>query len=183
MGLFGRQGELDSSQAPPVEPDDVPSGHDRATFAAGCVWGVEDAVRQVSGGVDVLSGYTGGAVRAPTYGAVCRGDTGHAEAVLVTFDPVVVRYEDLLEVFWQIHDPTTIDRQGPDVGSQYRSAVFVRNQEQRLVAERSIAAVQPRFRRPIVTRVERADTFWPAEGYHQRYTERTGRGGCHIANW
>lgn len=182
MGWFAKE-ELDESQAPPVEPGDVPAGLARATFAAGCFWGVEDVFRQVPGVVDVVSGYTGGDHDHPTYRQVCSGRTGHAEAVLVTFDPARVAYRDLLEVFWRHHDPTTVDRQGPDVGTQYRSAIFTHDDAQRQAAEASLEEVQPRLRRPIVTRIEPATTFWPAEAYHQRYTERTGRGGCHVANW
>lgn len=183
MGLFGSGHELDERQEPPVEPGDVPAGLARATFAAGCFWGVEDVFRRVPGVVEVVSGYTGGLQDRPTYRQVCSGRTGHAEAVLVTFDPTRVRYEELLDTFWRYHDPTTENRQGPDVGTQYRSAVFTHDDAQRQAAEASRAAVQPRFRRPIVTGIEPATTFWPAEAYHQRYTERTGRGGCHVANW
>jgi peptide-methionine (S)-S-oxide reductase len=173
----------DKSQAPPIEPDDVPDGHARATFAAGCFWGVEDFFRNLPGVVDVVSGYTGGSVEHPTYEAVCSGRTGHAEAVLVTYDPTKIGYEELLEAFWRHHDPTTPNRQGPDVGTQYRSAVFVHDDAQDEAARASLAAYQSRFRRPIVTEVVPATTFWPAEAYHQRYTERTGHGGCHVANW
>jgi methionine-S-sulfoxide reductase len=114
---------------------------------------------------------------------VCSGTTGHAEAVLVTFDPTVVSYPELLEAFWRHHNPTTPNRQGPDRGTQYRSAVFTYNHEQEIQAKESIDEFQGRFKRPIVTEVVPATTFWPAEAYHQRYTERTGRGGCHVANW
>ena len=187
MALFGRSGSagngLDTVQAAPVEPGDVPAGLSRATFAAGCFWGVEELFRHIDGVVDVVSGYTGGGSPQPTYGQVCSGTTGHAEAVLVTFDPHRVTYEHLLDEFWRHHDPTTVDRQGPDVGTQYRSAVFTHDPGQQQVAEHSRASVQSRFERPIVTRIEPASTFWPAEAYHQRYTERTGRGGCHVANW
>ena len=180
MSIFGRP---DKTQAPPVEPGDVPPGLARATFAAGCFWGVEDFLLAVPGVVDAVSGYTGGTVPAPTYEAVCSGRTGHAEAVLVTFDPGVVSYEQLLEEFWRHHDPTTPNRQGPDVGTQYRSAVFTHDESQALAAAESLRAHEARFSRPIVTEVTPASTFWPAEAYHQRYTERTGRGGCHLANW
>jgi peptide-methionine (S)-S-oxide reductase len=174
---------LDTTQAPPIEPGDVPAGLARATFGAGCFWGVEDFLRAVPGVVDVVSGYTGGTTNAPTYEQVCSGRTGHAEAVLVTFDPAVVSYDQLLEAFWQHHDPTTPNRQGPDVGTQYRSAVFVHDAEQERRARASLEAFQARFSRPIVTEVTKASTFWPAEGYHQRYAERTGRGACHLTNW
>jgi peptide-methionine (S)-S-oxide reductase len=174
---------LDKTQAPAIEPDDVPEGLARATFAAGCFWGVEDFFLHVPGVVDVVSGYTGGDVNAPTYEQVCSGQTGHAEAVLVTYDPSRVSYGQLVEEFWRHHDPTTPNRQGPDVGTQYRSAVFVHDAEQERLARASLEQFQERFGRPIVTEVTKASTFWPAEAYHQRYTERTGYGGCHVANW
>ena len=181
--MFGRTSTLDASQAPPIGPDDVPEGLDRAAFAAGCFWGVEEFFLAVPGVVDAVSGYEGGHVDRPTYGQVCSGATGHAEAVLVTFDPTRVTFEHLLEEFWRHHDPTTPDRQGPDRGTQYRSAVFVRDDAQAATARASLDAVQARFDRPIVTQVTGASTFWPVEAYHQRYTQRTGRGGCHVANW
>lgn len=181
MGLFS--GRLDTTQAPPIEPGQAPPGLAVATFAAGCFWGVEDFFLQVPGVVDVVSGYTGGTTEHPTYEQVCSGRTGHAEAVLVTFDPARVTYGQLLEQFWRHHDPTTPNRQGPDHGTQYRSAVFTHDAEQARVAEESLRAHQARFDRPIVTVVAPASTFWPAETYHQRYAERTGRGACHVANW
>ncbi|MHB8682008.1 MAG: peptide-methionine (S)-S-oxide reductase MsrA [Acidimicrobiales bacterium] len=174
---------MDKTQAGPIEPGDVPEGLARATFAAGCFWGVEDFFLKLPGVVDAVSGYTGGGADRPTYEQVCSGRTGHAEAVLVTFDPAVVGYDELLEAFWRHHDPTTPNRQGPDVGTQYRSAVFVHDAEQEKAARASLAAFQARFSRPIVTEVSPATTFWPAEAYHQRYAERTGRGACHVANW
>ncbi|MHB8328513.1 MAG: peptide-methionine (S)-S-oxide reductase MsrA [Acidimicrobiales bacterium] len=154
-----------------------------ATFAAGCFWGVEDFFRSLPGVSDAVSGYTAGTEAAPTYEQVCSGRTGHAEAVLVTFDPKIVTYEQLLEAFWRHHDPTTPNRQGPDVGTQYRSGVFVHDAEQDRQARASLAAFQSRFNRPIVTEITPASTFWPAEAYHQRYVERTGHGACHVANW
>jgi len=181
--MFGRTTKLDDSQAAPVEPDDVPEGYDRAAFAAGCFWGVEEFFLAVPGVVDAISGYEGGEVDHPTYKQVCSGRTGHAEAVLVTFDPTRVTFDTLLEEFWRHHDPTTPNRQGPDRGTQYRSAVFVRNEAQAQAARASLDAFRSRFTRPIVTEVTPASTFWPAEAYHQRYAERTGRGGCHVANW
>lgn len=179
MARFG----LDKTQAPPVEPDDAPQGLALATFAAGCFWGVEEFFLAIPGVVDAVSGYTGGARAKPTYEQVCSGATGHAEAVLVTFDPTKVSYEHLLEEFWRHHDPTTPNRQGPDVGTQYRSAVFAHDAEQERLAKESLAQYQARFSRPIVTEVVPASTFWPAEAYHQRYVERTGHGACHVANW
>ena len=180
---FRASDALDTTQAPPVSPGAAPEGMARATFAAGCFWGVEDVFRRVPGVLDVVVGYTGGTAKQPAYEAVCGGRTGHAEAALVTFDPERVSYQDLLEVFWRSHDPTTRDRQGPDVGSQYRSAIFAHDDEQLALAQESKLSVQPRFVRPIVTEVVPAGTFWPAEAYHQGYTARTGRGGCHVANW
>ena len=180
--MFGRS-VMDTTQAPAIQPEDVPEGLDLAAFAAGCFWGVEEFFLEVPGVVDAVSGYEGGFVANPSYEQVCSGSTGHAEAVLVTFDPTVVTYPELLEAFWRHHNPTTPNRQGPDRGTQYRSAVFTYNHEQELQAKESIDQFQGRFKRPIVTEVVPATTFWPAEAYHQRYTERTGRGGCHVANW
>jgi peptide-methionine (S)-S-oxide reductase len=153
-----------------------------ATFAAGCFWGVEAAFRALPGVVDTRVGYTGGTTAAPTYEAVCTDRTGHAEAVQVTYDPARVSFDDLLAVFWENHDPTTMDRQGPDVGSQYRSAIFYQSPEQKTAAERSVAALQQghRFARPIVTQIVPAEAFHPAEEYHQRYLEKRGLATCHI---
>jgi len=170
-------------QDPPIEPGEVLQGLARATFAAGCFWGVEEFFRACPGVVDVVVGYTGGHVDHPTYEQVCTGRTGHAEAVLVAYDPSVVTYEQLLEEFFRHHDPTTPNRQGPDVGTQYRSVIFFHDAAQEGAARKSLEAIQPRFSRPIVTTIERASTFWPAESYHQRYIERTGRPSCHVANW
>jgi methionine-S-sulfoxide reductase len=180
--IFGRR-QMDDTQAPPIEPDEVPEGLDRAVFAGGCFWGVEDFFRSIPGVVDAISGYEGGTTDHPTYRQVCSGSTGHAEAVLVTFDPAKVSFEQLLAEFWRHHDPTTPNRQGPDRGTQYRSVVFPRNDEQAKAARASLDEFQHRFKRPIVTEVTPATTFWPAEEYHQRYTEKTGFGGCHVANW
>jgi peptide-methionine (S)-S-oxide reductase len=182
VDVFGRSQE-DKTQAPGIAPDDIPEGLDRVAFAAGCFWGVEEFLRAVPGVVDATSGYEGGEVDHPTYEQVCSGSTGHAEAVLVTFDPARVSFDKLLEEFWRHHDPTTPNRQGPDRGTQYRSAVFTHNDAQEKTARASLDEFQARFKRPIVTEVTPATTFWPAEEYHQRFTERTGRGGCHVANW
>ena len=153
---------------------------DQATFAAGCFWGVESTFREVPGVVDVTVGYTGGTTERPTYEQVCSHRTGHAEAVLVAFDPARVSYDELLDVFWRMHDPTTLNRQGPDVGSQYRSAVFTHGEDQQKAAEASKERVQDRFRRPIVTEIAPVSKFWPAEEYHQRYFEKHGIAGCHL---
>ncbi len=150
-----------------------------AIFAAGCFWGVEAAFRQVPGVLEVISGYTGGTAANPTYRQVCGDTTGHAEAVKVTYDPQRVSYEKLLETFWQLHDPTTLNRQGPDVGSQYRSAIFVQDQDQRAQADFSRAREQQNRARPIVTEIADAGPFYPAEDYHQRYFEKNGI-ACHI---
>lgn len=155
---------------------------EKATFAAGCFWGVESAFRALPGVLDVAVGYTGGRTADPTYEDVCTDETGHAEAIEVIFDPARVAYAQLLESFWEIHDPTTPDRQGPDVGTQYRSAVFVHSDAQRRAAEHSKEMAQRAFDRPIVTRIVPASKFYRAEEYHQRYYEKRGKaiGGCHI---
>jgi peptide-methionine (S)-S-oxide reductase len=155
---------------------------EKATFGAGCFWGVEAAFRHVDGVTDTAVGYLGGTRENPTYDEVCSDGTGHAEVVEVLFDPARVSYEDLLEVFWQIHDPTTPNRQGPDVGSQYRSAIFTHSPEQEEVARASLARAQAsgKFKRLIVTEISPAGTFWRAEEYHQRYLERRGMASCHI---
>ncbi|MCX7817807.1 MAG: peptide-methionine (S)-S-oxide reductase MsrA [Kiritimatiellae bacterium] len=145
-----------------------------ATFAGGCFWCIEEIFRQTPGVLRVVSGYTGGTTTNPTYREVCSGRTGHAEAVQITYDPAKVRYEDLLEVFWRAHDPTQLNRQGNDVGTQYRSAIFVHDERQRAAAEASKAALQAsgRFDRPVVTTIEPAGPFYPAEEYHQQYYRR-----------
>jgi peptide-methionine (S)-S-oxide reductase len=152
---------------------------EKATFAAGCFWGVEAAFLEVEGVVDVTSGYTGGDFDNPTYQDVCSDKTGHAEAVLVEYDPEVVSYDHLLDVFWSIHDPTQGWRQGPDVGSQYRSAIFYHNPEQERAALASRDALQSSISQPITTEIVPASTFWKAEEYHQRYAEKHGGGKCH----
>ncbi|MEP0765188.1 MAG: peptide-methionine (S)-S-oxide reductase MsrA [Fimbriimonadia bacterium] len=153
-----------------------------ATFAAGCFWGVEEAFRRVQGVLDTEVGYTGGTVANPTYHEVCSGRTGHAEAVRVTFDPSVVSYSELLDLFWGIHDPTTPNRQGPDIGSQYRSAIFFHSPEQEQEARASLQSQEAsgRFGRPIVTQIEPAQEFYRAEDYHQQYLAKRGLGSCHV---
>lgn len=140
-----------------------------ATFASGCFWCTEAVLERLDGVLDVTSGYMGGHVDNPTYRAVCEGDTGHAECVQVTFDPSRIRYEDLLEWFFRSHDPTTLNRQGADEGTQYRSAIFWHDEAQRDAAQQAIAKYQPQFASPIVTEVTAASRFWPAEQYHQDY--------------
>ncbi len=154
----------------------------KAIFGAGCFWGVEAAFRRVEGVSDVAVGYSGGALPDPTYRDVCSGRTGHAEVVEVVFDPEKVSFERLLEVFWSLHDPTTLNRQGPDIGTQYRSAIFTLDAEQEAAARSSMgaAAAGGRFRKPIVTEITPASTFHRAEEYHQRYFEKHGMAGCAI---
>jgi|SRR5579862_4166141 len=152
----------------------------KATFAAGCFWGVEAAFRQIPGVVDAVSGYIGGRTERPTYQQVCSHTTGHAEAVEVTFDPQRVTYDQLLDAFWEMHDPTQLNRQGPDVGDQYRSAIFTYSPEQERAATASRDREQVKHKRPIVTQIVPAPQFWPAEEYHQRYFEKNGGAACHI---
>ena len=185
MGWFAKE-ELDESQAPPVEPGDVPAGLARATFAAGCFWGVEDVFRQVPGVVDVVSGYTGGDHDHPTYRQVCSGRTGHAEAVLVVWDPAVTGYDELLKTFWESHDPTQGMRQGNDIGTQYRSAIFVTDQDQLEAAKRSMDAYNQALSEsgypPITTEVAYLPEggFYYAEDYHQQYLAKNPGGYCGL---
>jgi peptide-methionine (S)-S-oxide reductase len=155
-----------------------------ATFGAGCFWGVEYVFERVPGVVRTEVGYAGGLMEHPTYRDVCSHTTGHAEVTRVTFDPDVVSFDQLLDVFWAMHDPTQIDRQGPDVGDQYRSVIFAAPDEQRAAAEASKTKAQERFDRPIATQIADAATFWPAEDYHQRYYDKTGHDPyCHVVPW
>lgn len=154
---------------------------EQATFAAGCFWGVEAAFRQIKGVVATEVGYTGGTVPYPTYEQVCSGETGHAEAVRVTFDPRVVTYDQLLSIFWEIHDPTQVNRQGPDIGTNYRSAIFYHSPTQQAAAEASRDRLAKSGRyggRPIATGIYPASRFWKAEEYHQQYYEKCGSGYC-----
>ena len=146
----------------------------KATFGAGCFWGVEAAFRKVPGVVDAAVGYMGGSLENPTYEDVCSGTTGHAEVTEVTYNPEKVSYEALLETFWRIHDPTQVDRQGPDVGSQYRSVIFYHTDEQHAAAEKSKTEldVSGKLKKPVATAIEPASVFWRAEEYHQRYSEK-----------
>jgi peptide-methionine (S)-S-oxide reductase len=153
-----------------------------ATFAAGCFWGVEDAFRGVKGVTSTTVGYTGGHTQNPTYKEVCSHTTGHAEAVEVEFDPKQVSYQKLLDLFWEIHDPTQLNRQGPDVGTQYRSAIFYHDAEQEAAARASKAAIEKsgNFKGAIVTQIEPAPEFYRAEDYHQQYFEKRGVKSCHF---
>ena len=155
---------------------------EKATFAAGCFWGVEAAFQEIAGVVETAVGYSGGDSERPTYGEVCTGRTGHAESVQVTFDPAEVSYEELLEAFWEVHDPTTRDRQGPDVGTQYRSAIFFHTLEQEKAARESKARLQAsgKHRKPIVTEITPASEFYRAEEYHQKYFQKHGGAACHF---
>ena len=153
----------------------------KATFGAGCFWGVEAAFRRLDGVTATAVGYAGGTVANPTYEQVCSHRTGHAEVVEVTYDPEKLPYEQLLAVFWAEHDPTQLNRQGPDVGDQYRSAIFVHDAEQRAAAEASRDRVQRLIAKPVVTQIEDAPTFWPAEDYHQQYLEKRGLASCHVS--
>jgi len=153
---------------------------EKATFGAGCFWGVEIDFRNVPGVVDTAVGYEGGTLPNPTYEDVCSHTTGHAEVVQVEFDPDEVSYEQLLDVFWDAHDPTQVNRQGPDVGSQYRSVVFFHSPEQEEEALESKARAQARFERPIATEIVPASDFWRAEEYHQQYLVKRGLATCRI---
>lgn len=159
----------------------TPVGRDRlAAFAAGCFWGVEDAFRHVPGVVATAVGYAGGRTTNPTYESVSSHTTGHAETVLVEYDPTRVSYDQLLHVFWMIHDPTQVDGQGPDIGSNYRSVVFTFDQEQAAASRASLQAAQKSFDQPITTEIRPMGAFYKAESYHQQYAERTGHHGCPI---
>ena len=153
---------------------------EKATFGAGCFWGVEAAYRQIAGVQSTAVGYAGGTADNPNYKQVCTGRTGHAEVVEVTFDPQKVSYEELLDVFWANHDPTTLNRQGPDVGTQYRSAIFFHSPYQEKAARASSERRQEELSRPIVTQIEPASTFYMAEDYHQQYLEKRGLSTCKI---
>ena len=154
----------------------------KATFGAGCFWGVEAAFRRVTGVTSAAVGYLGGTLKNPTYHDVCTGKTGHAEVVQLEYDPSLVSYEELLNVFWSLHDPTTLNRQGPDVGTQYRSAIFFHNAEQEAVAKASKEKLQSsgRYKRDIVTEMTPASEFYRAEEYHQQYIEKRGQASCGL---
>src|ERR1041384_4132113 len=153
---------------------------EKATFGAGCFWGVEETFRNLKGVTSTAVGYAGGTKDNPSYEDVCSDETGHAEVVQLEFDPAQIRYDQLLDVFWSTHNPTMMNRQGPDVGTQYRSVIFYHSPEQRAAAEASKAALEKsgKFRNPIVTQIEPAPKFYRAEEYHQRYLEKRGRTHC-----
>jgi peptide-methionine (S)-S-oxide reductase len=153
-----------------------------ATFGAGCFWGIEAAFRRVPGVLDAAVGYSGGKTQNPSYQEVCTDTTGHAEVVQVTFDPEKLSYEQLLDVFWTIHDPTQVNRQGPDYGKQYRTAIFFHSPEQEAAAKKSKQALEAsgKLRRPVATEITPAGPFWRAEEYHQRYLEKRGAASCHV---
>jgi len=166
-----------------IQPDEIPAGRDVAVLAAGCFWGVEEILREIPGVLETTVGYTGGVSVDPTYRDVTRGDSGHAEAIRVVFDPSRVGFADLLDTFFRLHDPTTRDRQGNDVGSQYRSAIFYHDPAQRVAAEeaKQRAERSGRWRRPIVTEIVPAATFYVAEEYHQDYLQKNPNGyHCHF---
>ena len=166
-----------------MEKNDAMNASKIATFGAGCFWGVEAAYRQIPGVLSTRVGYLGGTMESPTYRDVCSGRTGHAEVVEVKYDPSRLTYDDLLTVFWENHDPTTLNRQGPDVGEQYRSAIFYHDDEQKAAAEASKEERDRsgKYRRPIVTEITPASAFYEAEDYHQQYLEKRGLASCHIA--
>lgn len=154
----------------------------KAIFAAGCFWGVEEEFRNIKGVISTTVGYSGGWLENPTYKDVCSGKTGHAESVLVEYDTDKIGYDELLNVFWSIHDPTTMNRQGPDSGTQYRSAIFYFDFEQEAAAKASKDDLEKRgrFKRPIVTEIRPASDFFRAEEYHQKYLEKKGQTSCHV---
>ena len=153
-----------------------------ATFGAGCFWGVEAAFRRTPGVIDAAVGYSGGDLEKPTYKDVCTDETGHAEVVEVTFDPQKLSYSQLLDVFWKMHDPTQVNRQGPDSGKQYRTVIFFHSRDQEEIARKSKQTLESsgKFRHPIATEISPVKTFWRAEEYHQRYLEKRGAESCHI---
>ena len=155
---------------------------EKALFGAGCFWGVEDFFRQVPGVIDAVSGYAGGTTQNPTYKQVCNDETYHAEVVEVSFDPAKVGYANLVELFFRMHNPTQLNRQGPDFGTQYRSVIFTHGPEQPRIAEEIKARVDAsgKWKKPVVTQIEPAPAFWKAEDYHQRYFEKHG-GHCHVS--
>jgi peptide-methionine (S)-S-oxide reductase len=191
VAFAGCTAQSNAQQAQTAEQDtqatDEGSGErdmatETATFGAGCFWGVEEKFRTTPGVVDTEVGYAGGHTDNPTYKQVCSKSTGHAEVVQLKYDPEKITYEALLEIFFEMHDPTQVNRQGPDVGDQYRSVIFYHTPEQKQAAETMKAELDEgdRYSRPIATQIEKAPTFWPAEDYHQEYFNKRGGGGCHF---
>jgi peptide methionine sulfoxide reductase msrA/msrB len=176
--------DFEPSEGPATQAvaDDTPGSLKRAMFGAGCFWGVENAFRRVEGVVETAVGYSGGHTQGPSYQDVCSGTTGHAEVVLVTYDPEMVSYEELLDVFWNLHDPTQVNRQGPDIGEQYRSAIFYFGEDQRKTAEEAKRKLENsgRYHRPIATEITPAGEFYRAEEYHQQYLEKRSGVGCGL---
>jgi peptide-methionine (S)-S-oxide reductase len=168
-----------AGQGTPLTPE---PGHQLAAFAEGCFWGSEDTFRHVPGVVATAVGFSGGHTRNPSYEDVCTHTTGHAETVLVEFDPAEVSYTALLRTFWDSHDPTTMNRQGPDVGDQYRSAIFTFSPEEDAAARASMADEQKHYKNSITTQIQPMTSFWKAEEYHQQYDEKTGRHSCPLPN-
>jgi len=164
---------------------DSQSKSEIATFAGGCFWGMEDLIRKIPGVIATEVGYTGGKTENPTYNTVKLGDTGHAEAIQVLFDPATLSFEKLLEFFFRMHDPTTLDRQGGDIGSQYRSAVFFHDETQKMIAEKMKQIASQKWKKPATTEITPARVFFPAEGYHQDYLEKNPNGyTCHsLRQW
>jgi len=155
--------------------------YEKATLGGGCFWCLEAVFENVKGVEDVISGYAGGHINNPTYEAVCSGTTGHAEVVQITYDPTIISFKDILEIFWKIHDPTTLNRQGADIGTQYRSVIFFHNEKQKEIAEESKAEAQKNFTSPIVTEISPLQTFWKAEDYHQNYFKNNpNQGYCQV---
>jgi len=179
LSLFDKDESKESPSASSKKDD---PNYELATFAAGCFWGVESVFKQVKGVIETTVGYTGGTVPNPTYRQVCTGITGHAEAVLIKFDPGIVSYEELLSLFWRIHDPTTPNRQGPDVGTQYRSAIFYHNDQQKKAAGKSKEEFDRigSYINKATTQIVPASPFYEAEEYHQDYFEKQGGGSCHV---
>jgi peptide-methionine (S)-S-oxide reductase len=163
------QKAMTAADQQPAKMPDVPAGAETATFGAGCFWCIEAAYRQLDGVYSATSGYMGGQVKNPTYDDICTGNSGHAEVVHVVFDPKKISYEKILAWFWDLHDPTTLNRQGNDVGTQYRSAIYYYSDAQKKTAEASKAAAKANFKDPIVTEITKATEFYPAENYHQNY--------------
>ncbi len=181
--LMGRNEEsapkTKNKSASPSEQKPKPKNLKMATFAEGCFWGVQDLFDRVKGVYETSAGYSGGDMENPTYEDVCTDKTGHAESVLVKYDPKEITYQELLDVFFMSHDPTQVDRQGPDEGTQYRSVIFYHDEEQKRMAEEAKAKYQKGYARPIATQIVPAAAFYPAEEYHQKYDEKHGF-SCHI---